>query len=112
MADQVINFKYKFSDTYNPTYVNGAHGGISPQGEIILNFYLERQSLPQQQTFKVNDDKIGEELISEAIPSDFRNSFVRYIETGITMNLKTAKEIKVWLDQQIEILEGISKQQE
>lgn len=27
-----IKFKYIFKDDYNPKYVNGAFGGISPQG--------------------------------------------------------------------------------
>lgn len=37
-----INFKYKFSDAYNPVYVNGAYGGVNPRGEIVINFYFER----------------------------------------------------------------------
>jgi len=42
-----ITFKYVFNYGYNPTYVNGAQGGFSPRGEMVINFYLERQPLPE-----------------------------------------------------------------
>lgn len=38
-----LKFKYIFDDSYNPVYVNGAHGGVTPRGELVVNFYLERQ---------------------------------------------------------------------
>ncbi|MFC0297755.1 hypothetical protein [Geobacillus jurassicus] len=47
--EKVVHFKYLFPDDYNPVYVNGAHGGISPQGEIVVNFYFERRPLPPVQ---------------------------------------------------------------
>ncbi len=45
MENEINNsfkFKYVFDDDYNPKYVNGAFGGVNPQGEINLNFYMER----------------------------------------------------------------------
>ncbi|KJE28127.1 hypothetical protein LG52_3209 [Geobacillus kaustophilus] len=30
--EKAVHFKYLFPDDYNPVYVNGVHGGISPQG--------------------------------------------------------------------------------
>lgn len=104
-----ISYKYKFSDEYNPTYVNGAHGGVGPQGEIILNFFLERQSLPQKQTFSVLDGMLGDEIAEKAKPADFRSSFIRYIETGVVMNVKTARDVREFLDQQISFLEQLAE---
>lgn len=109
MTEPKIIYKYKFSDAYNPVYANGAHGGVAPQGEIMLNFFLERQSLPKKQSFKINDNQIGEEITDEADPADFRNSFIRYIETGVILNLKTAKEVRDFLDNQILLLESLTK---
>ena len=43
-----IVFKYIFNYAYNPVYVNGAHGGLSPRGELVMNFYLERPPLPEE----------------------------------------------------------------
>jgi hypothetical protein len=108
MEEQKIKYKYKFSDVYNPVYVNGAHGGVSSQGEIILNFYLERQAIPRSQSYPIVEGRLGSEILSESEPTDFRNSFVRFIETGVVLNVKTAKDIRDFLDQQITLLESVS----
>jgi|SRR5690606_13690612 len=103
---QKIKYKYKFDDRYNPKFINGAIGGVSPQGEIIINFYLERTSLPITQTFDINKSTgIGQLSVTE--PKDIENSFIRYIENGVVMNYKTAKEIHRWLGEHIKNLEKL-----
>jgi len=105
-----IKCKYIFEDNYNPIYINGAQGGINPQGEIVINFYLERNALPVSQTFGIDNEKISAPEI-ESEPSDLENSFVRVIENGIIMNYQTAKEIHKWLGSHIEALEALTKGQ-
>lgn len=105
-----IKCKYIFEDNYNPKYVNGAQGGINPQGEIVVNFYLERNALPVSQTFGIDSGKISAQEV-ESEPSDLKNSFVRVIENGIVLNYQTAKEIHKWLGNHIETLETLSKGQ-
>lgn len=103
-----IKCKYIFNDDYNPKYVNGAQGGINPQGEIIINFYLERNALPNSLTFEIEENKnIPKEIETE--PNDLNNSLVRYIENGIILNYQTAKEVHKWLGNHIEKLEELSK---
>lgn len=99
-----INYKYKFDDSYNPDYVNGAIGGINPQGEIIINFYLERNSLPKTHIFDY-DETTGVARQSSVMPLDYENTFVRYISSGVVFNYKTAKEIHRWLGEHIKTLE-------
>jgi hypothetical protein len=99
-----VKFKYKFDQNYNPKYINGAIGGVSPMGDIVINFYLERPSLPKQQDFEV-DNTIGIGKLVETDPTDFDKSYVRFIENGIVMNYKTAKEVHKWLGEHIENLE-------
>ena len=41
MEKDEIKFEFKFSDDFNPQYVNGAFGGISTQNEIVMNFYRQ-----------------------------------------------------------------------
>ncbi len=61
-----IKFKYVFSYNYNPVYVNGAHGGISPRGELVVNFYLERPPLPNSIAHEINQNgTIGNETAFE-----------------------------------------------
>lgn len=96
MDNQSLKFKYIFSDDYNPVYINGAQGGVNPQGEIIANFYLERLALPTSQTQEVTKEgHLGAVTCSE--PADLNKSFVRFIKNGIVMNLQTARIIHTWL---------------
>lgn len=105
--NEIVTFKYKFADDYNPVYVNGAYGGVSSQGEIVANFYLERLPLPNSVTHKVNENGIVGEIINEKNdPQDLNKSFIRYVQSGIVVNIETAKQIRDWLDRQIKILEN------
>ena len=36
----ILKFKYIFDNNYNPKYINGAYGGITPKGEIALTQML------------------------------------------------------------------------
>ena len=103
-----IKFKYIFPDDYNPKYINGAYGGITPKGEIAVNFYLERQGLPISQKYEIMPEgKLGDEIDKE--PSDLQTSMVRYVDTGILLNLNSAKEIIAWLNEKVEIIERMQK---
>lgn len=104
-----IKFKYIFKDNYNPKYVNGAFGGVSPRGEIVVNFYFERIALPNSQTFKVEKEKIQGEVTEEREPVDHNNSFVRVIENGIIFDYSNAKEFHRWLGEHLRKLEEINK---
>lgn len=99
MASQ-IKFKYRYPEDYNPVYINGAHGGINAQGEIIANFYFERIPVPNAITQSINDDgSLGE--AKEYEPADLGTSLVRYIQNGVVMNIETAQQLYNWLGKQI-----------
>lgn len=102
-----LKCKYIFKDDYNPVYANGAQGGINPQGEIIINFYLERHALPVSQTYVLEKDKINAAEV-ESEPKDLNNSFVRVIENGVILNYQTAKEVHKWLGNHLLELETLS----
>jgi len=104
-----VKCKYIFDKNYNPKYINGAHGGINPLGEIVINFYLERSALPITQTYELSDGTMKSAKEISAEPKDLKNSFVRVIENGIIMNYQTAKEVHKWLGQHIEKLEELNR---
>lgn len=103
-----IKCKYIFDNDYNPKYINGAQGGVNPQGEIIINFYFERNALPNSQTYQIEDSKIASKEI-DVEPSDLNNSFVRVVENGVVMNYQTAKEIHKWLGDHLKNLENLEQ---
>lgn len=103
--DQEISFKYIFKYDYNPVYVNGAHGGVSPRGEIVANFYLERQPLPNEIRHAINQDgSIGAEAIG-VDPANLESMIVRYVSSGVVLNYQNAKALHSWLGDKVAELE-------
>lgn len=101
-----LKFKYIFDDSYNPVYVNGAHGGVTPRGELVVNFYLERQPLPKSISHEIAaNGSIGRESAVE--PTDLPRSFVRFISSGVVLSHQTAKEIHFWLGEKLKEMEAI-----
>ncbi|MBT1073133.1 hypothetical protein [Pelotalea chapellei] len=103
-----LKFKYVFNYGYNPTYVNGAQGGFSPRGEMIVNFYLERQPLPESISHEITSEgAIGRETSME--PSDLANSMVRFIDTGVVMSYENAKVFHAWMGEKLREMEEMLK---
>jgi hypothetical protein len=103
-----IAFKYIFNYTYNPVYVNGAHGGISPRGELVVNFYLERPPLPAEIRHEINaNGTIGE--VSGEEPHNLGNSMVRFVDSGVILNYESARNLHFWLGERLKEMEAIEK---
>jgi hypothetical protein len=103
-----ITFKYIFTYDYNPKYANGAHGGISPRGELVMNFYHERTPLPNSVSHEITSNgTIGPETAVD--PKDLSSSLVRYVSTGVVLNLHTARELHGWLGDKIREFETLDQ---
>lgn len=108
-APEKIKFKYVFEDSYNPAYTTGAFGGPTPKNEIILNFYMERQPIPYSETHEINPDgTAGKVIESKPSKEDSIINVIRYVESGIVMDLNTAKEIHAWLGENIKAVEAMN----
>lgn len=103
-----MTFKYIFQYDYNPIYVNGAHGGISPRGELVMNFYLERQPLPNSIAHEITPaGTIGPE--TDVDPSDLTRSLVRQVINGVVVNYQTARELHYWLGEKVKEMEALEQ---
>jgi hypothetical protein len=103
-----FKFKYIFTYDYNPVYINGAHGGISPRGELVVNFYQERPPLPNAITHELNlNGTIGSEVAVE--PEDLNRSLVRFVANGVVVNYQTARELHAWLGEKIREMETMEQ---
>ena len=101
-----FKFKYIFTYDYNPVYVNGAHGGVTPRGELVVNFYQERQPLPNAVTHELNPNgTIGKEVAVE--PGDLNKSLVRFVSNGVVLTHQTARELHYWLGEKIKEMEAM-----
>lgn len=104
-TDNKLTFKYKYPDDYNPQYINGAQGGINVQGEIVVNFYFERIPLPNSITQELNSEGVLGSVVSTE-PKDLTSSVLRYVQSGVVMNLEVANQVYKWLGEQIKTLEA------
>jgi len=103
-----MKFKYIFTYDYNPVYINGAHGGVSPRGELVMNFYLERQPLPNAITHEITPaGTIGPE--TEVEPSDLSRSLVRHVTNGVVLSYQTARELHYWLGEKLKEMEALAE---
>lgn len=103
-----MTFKYIFTYDYSPVYVNGAHGGVSPRGELVMNFYLERQPLPNSITHEITQaGTIGPE--TDVDPSDLGRSLVRQVINGVVVNYNTARELHFWLGEKLKEMEALEE---
>ena len=103
-----VTFKYIFNYAYNPTYVNGAHGGLTPRGELVMNFYLERPPLPQEITHELDANGMIGNVVSEE-PSGLKNSMVRYIDNGVVLNFESARTLHFWLGERLKEMESLER---
>jgi len=101
IRNKEINIIYKFDVNYNPSYSNGAYGGVYETGELIINFYTERMPLPNKQTYKLDGDNL--DVVHE--PEDLKDSRLRFVHSGIIMNYQHAKELHRWLGNHLKSLE-------
>ena len=103
-----LTFKYIYNYSYNPVYVNGAHGGMSPRGELVMNFYLERPPLPQEIRHEINANGTIGNVTGEE-PHNLGSSMVRFIDTGVVLNYETARTIHYWLGERLKEMEEVEK---
>lgn len=106
-----LKVKYKYEEDYNPIYANGAYGGITPLGEIVINFYLERMPLPIEhiEEITVVNNQVSKTL-SSTIPEDLNSTVIRYVSGGVVLSLQSAIEVHNWLAAHIDALKSMEKQ--
>ncbi|MCB9425526.1 MAG: hypothetical protein H6584_00650 [Flavobacteriales bacterium] len=92
---------------YRQVHVDGAHGGITPNGFINVNFFSQRGVIPKGTEFELNE----EGQITKAIKDidDSKQGIVREFEFGAYMDINTCISIKEFLERKIEEYKSITK---
>lgn len=103
-----IRFTYVVGGDYAPVFVNGAHGGVSPRGEMVINFYHERPSLPESITHELSPDgAIGREVQPDS--DSVANTMVRSVDAGIIMTYDNARSFHLWLGDRLKEMEAMEQ---
>ena len=98
-----IRYEYQQDPDTRIRYAHGVWGGINPQGEIEVNFYLESDKIPpHSERFIAPDGSFGHEVV----PHDEELRVVaRTIHSRVILNYHAARAVLEWLEDKLEMLE-------
>ncbi len=100
----LLRYEYTVDNDARLNIAHGVWGGINPQGEIEMNFYLESDKLPAYTERSVAaDGAMGAE--KSVYDSDKEHVIIRRIHSRILLNYQTARSLVEWLDEKLESLE-------
>ena len=95
-------FHYIKNESFRTSFASGVVGGITINGYIDMNFYIDRPSIPVKTILKFEQNP--EASVTESIVEN-KDGSIREVSTGIIMDLNTAKNFHKWLGDKISILE-------
>ena len=84
-----ISFHYLKADGHRTIHVDGAHGGINPQGDLAVSLYCERFPIPQEQIHPV--ELPSGRVLDPAISTKGKVGIIREIEVTMHLTLASAK---------------------
>lgn len=100
-----VRFFYIKSNHFRVIDMQGAHGGITPRGNIFAALFNERSAIPQATVQRLNSDGLlGPEIVEERTGKE---GIVREVEVGIMMDLSAAVSFHQWLGDKIDKLKNI-----
>lgn len=99
-----ITFTYREAQGMRTSHADGTIGGPTAQGYVSLMFFSERQTLPNEQRFAIEDGKIGKQLSDERIG----NGITRQIEHEVIMSVDIAERLHEWLGRQVKRLQEMT----
>jgi hypothetical protein len=100
-APKEIVFDYIKSNLFRVIPIDGAFGGLSPNGrEIRMALFNERRPIPQKTVHPLGTD--GNIVGENRGKRTGRTGFVREVEVDVVLDFQTAINLQVWLQDKIE----------
>lgn len=102
MADETkkpeeIEFFFEFDPTYRIVAANGVWGGITPRGDIQLDFFVERQGVPEIIKHEFTEQgTLGN--ITDRKPEP---RFIRRLQVGILLSPDKADSIANFIKEKV-----------
>lgn len=93
-----IQFTYAKAKDHRTVMISGAFGGLNMNGYLTVNFYIDKNEVPDTATYEVKED--GTAIEKSKTPSG-ANLVREVLMTGI-MDLETMKSFHAWIGQKID----------
>jgi hypothetical protein len=103
---KTVLFKYIFPTDTRELHVDGAFGGLAPDGTIRMAVYSERQAIPNVEKRLVKPDN----TLGDQIGEEKKYEFVRIVQASLVFNTETAKSFINWLGDRIKELEQFKEE--
>ena len=91
LSKKTLDIKVTKSPDYKIIPATGAWGGPTPQGEVLCNFFVEHNDIPESIRYEIKD---GTARTSEETPSA---DLVRELQMAVIMRPDIAKSVGHWL---------------
>jgi len=102
---QKVVINYKEAPDYRIIAANGAWGGITPKGDIMMSLFLEHGATPLTVTHEVQDGKLGAESDRDSGGA----AITRNLQVGVMMSPSSAEALANWLFGKVEEYKNLSK---
>jgi len=90
-----LRFEYEKSNYFRTIHVDGAHGGIAPDGiSIVMSVFSERSPIPKVEEYDVSPTG---QLVALPMTVESRNCIFREVEATMVMDHATATMVYKWL---------------
>jgi hypothetical protein len=103
---QKIVIDYKESPDYRVVAANGAWGGLTPKGDIMMSLYIEHAKTPLTVTHSVDAGKLGPEIDRDTAGT----AITRHLQVGVMMSPQTAETVANWLLGKVEDLNKLKRE--
>ncbi len=98
-----VEFFFEFDKNYRIVATNGAWGGITPRGDIHVDFFVERQGIPESVKQTISEEgALGG--ITETKPG---KRLVRTLQVGVLITVEEAQNLVKFLTDRIKQIEEI-----
>lgn len=96
-----VQFHYIKAKGFRVVHVDGAVGSLTPRGLIHAALFSERLPIPKMSSHQIGKDG----SIGSPIAQETRSGVVREVEISLLMDRNTAESLRIWLADQITILD-------
>lgn len=99
-----VRYEYVVEPETRLNYAHGVWGGINPQGEVEISFYVESDKMPPySECIVAPDGTFGHEM---APYDEEQRVVIRHVHSKVVLNYHTARAMLEWLEDKVNILEG------
>jgi hypothetical protein len=105
---QEVAFDYIKGQFFRVIHVDGAIGGITPQGHVHIGFFSERPPFARRIVQRANPDgTLGEAVVEKTV---VRDAIVRELDVDVIMTYSVLENLHAWIGQRLEELRKLRDQ--